>query len=156
MATKKKTAKAGKAAKKAGNNPYLRRILNDEELRHTLWSAFDAGRDAYGRLSNGKTATKTLIEDKKLHKDLKEAASALREATETLKEGGRKRKKRKGGLVRKVALLVVAAGLALVLSERLRELVLDALFGSEEEFEYASSTNGASANLGSNSETATV
>jgi hypothetical protein len=48
----------------------------------------------------------------------------------------KKRKRRRG-----LFLLVVGAGLAIALNEGLRSKVLDALFGSEEEFEYSSTTS---------------
>jgi hypothetical protein len=45
-----------------------------------------------------------------------------------------------GGLGRLLFLLLVAAILALALSEDLRAKVLDLLFGAEEEFDYSSTT----------------
>ena len=65
--------------------------------------------------------------------------SALKDASDALREGPKKRK-RKGGLLRKVVFLMVAAGIAVAVSEDLRNKVLDALFGKEEEFDYTSST----------------
>ena len=55
---------------------------------------------------------------------------------------GPKRKKRRWG--RRLLILLVAAGLALALSEGLRQKVLDLLFGAEEEFDYSSTTTPAS------------
>jgi hypothetical protein len=100
--------------------------------------AFEAARDAYDRLSSGKSTSKTLTDDKKFHKDLQTAAEALRDAGSSLREGPKK--KRKGGLGRKLLLLIVAGGAALALSSDLRSKVLDALFGAEEEFDYTSTT----------------
>jgi hypothetical protein len=52
--------------------------------------------------------------------------------------GGDKPKKRKKHRVRKLLFLLVAGGAgALALSEQARNKVLDALFGSEEEFQYS-------------------
>ena len=79
------------------------------------------------------------MEDKKLQRDLREAAVSLREVGLALKEGPKKRK-RKRRLGRRLLLLAVGAGLALALSEGLRSKVLDALFGAEEEFDYTSTT----------------
>ncbi len=139
MAAKKKAAKAGAGAFAAGraarNNPYVSQLIEDDELRDNLRTAFESARKAYGRI-NGKGPVKALTEDKKVQKELREAATSLREAADTLR-GANKRKKRRG---RKLMLLLVGAGLALALSEGLRKKVLDALFGAEEEFEYTSTT----------------
>jgi hypothetical protein len=135
MAQAKK--KAGAAADKVRSNPYLQRIAEDDDLRQSLWQAYESARDAYGRLSNGKSPTKAIFDDKKLQKDLREAAYNLRDATVALREAP---KKRRTGFGKIVLVAVVGAGLALALSEGLRKKVLDALFGAEEEFEYTSTT----------------
>jgi hypothetical protein len=149
MAAKKKAAKAGAGAVAAGkavrSNEYVQRIVGDEELRDNLRTAFDSARKAYSRI-NGKGAVKALTEDKKTRKELKEAASSLREAAELLRGGKKKRKRRLGRLL---LVSLVGAGLALALSEDLRKKALDALFGAEEEFEYTSSTTPASASTSS-------
>lgn len=145
MATKKKAAKAGSGAFAAGkaarDNPYVRRLIEDEDLRENLRTAFESARKAYGRM-NGKGPTKAIMDDKKTQKELKEAASALREAADSLRGAKKKRKRRRGRLL---LLLFVGAVLALALSEDLRKKVLDALFGAEEEFEYTSTTTPAPA-----------
>jgi hypothetical protein len=138
MAAKNRAADAAKAAR---NNPYLQRLVEDEDLRNNLRDAYESARHAYARMNHGKKPTKQLMDDKRLHKDLKNAADSLRDATEALRSGP-KRPKRRG---RKLMLLVVGAGLALALSEGLRKTVLDALFGAEEEFEYTSTTSPAGA-----------
>jgi hypothetical protein len=132
--------KAGEAARAARNNRYIERLIEDEELRGTLLAAYGAARSAYGRMSNGKPATTALFEDRKLQKELREAANALRDAANTLREPPRKARKRRGGLGRRLLLLGIAGVLALALSEDLRGKVLDLLFGAEEEFEYSSTT----------------
>ena len=48
-----------------------------------------------------------LLDDKKLHKDLREAADALRDAGDALREGPKQ--KRKGGLGRKLLLAASSA-----------------------------------------------
>jgi ferric-dicitrate binding protein FerR (iron transport regulator) len=142
MAAKDRIGKAGDAARAAQRNQYLQRLLADDELRSNLLSAYGAARSAYGRMSNGKPATKALFEDRKLQRELKQAADALRDASSSLREPP-KRKRRRGGVGRSLALLVLAGGLAMVLSEELRSKVLDLLFGSEEEFDYSSTTTPA-------------
>jgi adenylosuccinate synthase len=141
MASKKKTAaKAGAgavgAAKAARSNPYVQRLVEDDQLRDNLRTAYESARKAYERMSNGKGPAKALMDDKKTQKELKEAAASLRDAADSLRGAKKKkRKRRRGG---RVLLLVVGVGAALALSEGLRKKVLDALFGAEEEFEYTS------------------
>jgi hypothetical protein len=138
---KKKAAAAAGAVSAAKDNPYVQRIVSDDDLRDNVQVAFEHAKSAYERLSNGKAPTKALMDDKKLHKDLKQAAEALRDAGSALREAPKKQKKRKGGLGRKLLLLVVGAGVALAVSGDLRSKVLDALFGKEEEFDYTSTTS---------------
>ncbi|MFL5868664.1 MAG: hypothetical protein ACJ766_16305 [Thermoleophilaceae bacterium] len=139
MAAKKKAAKAGAGAVAAGQavrtNQYIQRLVEDEDLRDNLKTAFESARKAYGRMSNGKGPVRSLTEDKKTQKELREAASALREAADSLR--GKRKKRRRGRLL---LIGLVGAGLALAMSEGLRKKVLDALFGAEEEFEYTATT----------------
>jgi hypothetical protein len=137
MAAKDRINKAGEAARAAQRNRYLQRLVEDEELRGTLLTAYGAARSAYGRMSNGKPATQALFEDRKLQRELKEAANALRDASSALREPP-KRRRRRGG--RSLLLLAVAGALAIALSEGLRSKVLDLLFGAEEKFDYSSTT----------------
>jgi hypothetical protein len=139
MAAKKQAAKARKAAEGAWGNPYVRRVAEDAELRENVRQAYESLRTVYGRLSNGKPVGKQLTEDKKLHKEVRNAAEALRDAGSALREGPKKRKRR-GGFGKLLFVGIVGAGIALVVSEGLRNKVLDALFGAEEEFDYTSTT----------------
>src|SRR6059036_2613309 len=141
---KKKAAAAAGAVSAAKDNPYVQRIVTDDDLRDNVRVAFDAAKSAYERLSNGKAPSKALMDDKKLHKDLKEAAEALRDAGAALRQAPKKQKKRSGGFGRKLLLLVIGAGAAVALSSDLRSKLLDALFGKEEEFDYTSTTSPAS------------
>ena len=142
MAAKKKAAKAAGGAYAAGraarSNPYVQQLIDDDELRDNLRTAYASARKAYARMSNGKGPVKALTDDKKTQKELRAAASSLRDAAETLRAAPKKRTRRRGG---KLMLLLVGAGLALALSESLRKKVLDGLFGAEEEFEYTSTTS---------------
>jgi hypothetical protein len=140
MASKKQ--KAQKAAMQARANPYLRKVAEDEDLRQNIYDAYDSVRKAYNRLSNGKSPTKQIFDDKKFQKEVKNAASNMRDASVALREAPKK----SGGLSFKRVLLVgaVGTGVALAVSEGLRKKVLDTLFGAEEEFEYTSNTSSAS------------
>jgi hypothetical protein len=146
MAAKKKAAKAGAGAYAAGkavrSNEYVQRFIEDEELRENVRNAFVSAKKAYGRI-NGKGPVKAL-DDKKVQRELKEAASSLKDAADSLR-GGKKKKRRKGRLL---VIALVGAGLALALSEDLRKKALDALFGAEEEFEYTASTTPDSSTTG--------
>jgi adenylosuccinate synthase len=138
MAAKKKAAKAGAGAYAAGKavreNEYVQRFMEDDELRENLRNAYTSAKKAYGRI-NGKGPAKAL-DDKKVQRELKDAASSLKDAADKLRNG----KKKKHRFGRLLLVGVIGAGLALALSEDLRKKVLDALFGAEEEFEYTAST----------------
>src|SRR3954451_18635774 len=143
MAAKDKAEAAAAAARSASHNPYVQRILQDEELRDNMVVAVEAARNAYARLNNGKAPAKTLMEDKKLHKELKRSSDALRDATSALRDApkhAKPKKKRKGGLGRLLLVAIIGGAVALAVSEGLRNKVLDALFGAEEEFDYSSNT----------------
>ena len=138
--SKAKAAKAGGASAAAAVSPYVQRLVQDAELRDNLKTAYDSVRVAYGRI-NGKAPAK-LLDDKKLQKELQNAASALKDASDALREGPRRRRRRSGGfgLGKLLFLGVVGTAVALGVSEGLRNKVLDALFGAEEEFDYQSTT----------------
>jgi hypothetical protein len=143
MAAKDKAGAAAAAARGARENPYVQRIIQDEELRDNMVVAYEAAKNAFGRLNNGKAPTKVLIEDKKLHKDLKRTADAIRDATTALRDAPKHSKpasKRKGGIGKLLLVALLGAIIAVALSESLRGKVLDALFGAEEEFDYTSNT----------------
>ncbi len=139
MAKKSKAAKATAGTAIAGASPYVQRLIQDEDLRNQIRTAYESGRSAYGRLNNGKAPAKALLDDKKLHRDLQAAADNLRSASDALREGPKK-KKRKGGIGRLLLLAIVGGGVALGVSSDLRNKVLDLLFGAEEEFDYTSTT----------------
>ena len=140
----KKVQKAGKAAQSARSNPYVQRLIEDEDLRKSILQAFESSRDAIGRLSNGKSPTTQIFEDKKLQKHIKETAGNVRDVSVGLYEAPKATKRGGGGLGRVVLLGIVGGAVALALSEGLRKKVLDALFGAEEEFEYTSTTSSPS------------
>ena len=141
-----KTFKATQTADRAADvysaareNPYVQRLIEDEELRDSLRNAFEAAKGAYSRASgNGKGTVKAMTSDRKVQKDLRAAAESLREASDHLRAPKRRRKSRLGRLI---LLALVGAAVALVVSEEARKTVLDALFGAEEEFEYTSTTS---------------
>lgn len=136
--SKTRTASAGDIYETARENPYVQRLIEDEDLRESLKDAFEAAKSAYGRATgNGKGTVKSVTSDKKVQKDLRKAAENLQEASERLREP----KKRKGGIGRLLLIAIVGAVIAMAVSEGARKAVLDALFGAEEEFEYTSTTS---------------
>lgn len=136
---KKKAAKAGAVAAA----PYVQRVISDEELRDNVRVAVESAREAFTRLQNGKGVPRTVLDDKRFHRDVSKAAVALKDASDALREGPKKQKK--GGLFRKLLFVMVAGGVAMAVSEDLRNRVLDVLFGKEEEFDYTSSTQPSTA-----------
>jgi hypothetical protein len=142
MAAKDRIGKTGEGAFAAQGSRYIQRLIEDEELRSSLLSAYAAGRSAVGRMSNGKTATEALFEDRKLQQELTDVANALRQAAGSLREPLQpvKPAKRRRGLGRSLLLIAVGSVLAIALSESLRAKLLDLLFGAEEEFDYSPTT----------------
>jgi hypothetical protein len=140
MGAQSRSARAGEAARSVASNPYVRRLMEDEELRENIRVAFEAAKHAYARMSNGKGPAKALMDDKKVQRDLRTAAQSLRDATQQLR--GR-RKGRRFGLGKALLVAILGAALVLILSEDARKMVLDKLFGAEEEFEYTSTTTPA-------------
>jgi hypothetical protein len=136
--SKTKATQAADLYATARENPYVGRLIEDEELRDSLKKAFEAAKGAYGRATSNGSTVKAVTSDKKVQRDLKSAAENLRDATEALR-APKKRKKSKLGRI--ILLALVGAAVALILSEDARKTVLDALFGAEEEFEYTSTTS---------------
>ena len=129
--------RAGDLYEAARENPYVQRLIEDEDLRDNLKDAYSSAKKAYGRATgNGKGTVKAVTSDKKVQKEMRQAAEALQEARERLQKP--KKKHRLGKLI---VLAIIGGVVALVVSEGARKAVLDALFGAEEEFEYTSTTS---------------
>jgi hypothetical protein len=135
-AARKTATKAGKAASQARTNPYVQRFIEDAELRENVRDAFDSARKALRRMQNGKGPARSLVEDRKLQKELRETAGSLKQAGERVR--GKRRSRHRGRKL--LMLMILGAAAALILSEGTRKAVLDRIFGAEEEFEYTSNT----------------
>lgn len=135
------TSKAGQAYATARENQYVRRLVEDEELRNSLISAFTAARTAYGRVSSSKSSPVEAVSDRKVKRDLQNAAASLKEASERIREP----KKKRHPFRNLVAVGLLTGGLVLIFSESARKSLLDAVFGAEEEFVYTSTTSTESA-----------
>jgi hypothetical protein len=130
--------RAGDLYETARENPYVQRLIEDEDLRDNLKDAYSSAKKAYGRATGGgKSPVKAVTSDKKVQKEMRQAAEALQEARDRLQ----KPQKRKHRLGRLIVLAIIGGVVALVVSEGARKAVLDALFGAEEEFEYTSTTS---------------
>jgi len=140
MGASSRSAKAGDAARSLASNPYVRRLIEDAELRENIRVAYEAAKGAYGRMSNGKGPAKALMDDRKVQRDLRTAAESLRDAAQQLRG---KSSRRRFGLGKALLVGILGAALVLILSEDARKIVLDKLFGAEEEFEYTSTTTPA-------------
>jgi hypothetical protein len=136
--SKTKATQAADLYATARENPYVGRLIEDEELRDSLKKAFEAAKGAYGRATSNGSTVKAVTSDKKVQRDLKVAAENLRDASEAFRTPKKRKKSRLGRLI---LLGLVGAAVALILSEDARKTVLDALFGAEEEFEYTSTTS---------------
>ena len=115
-------------------HPYVKRALEDPEVRDNAKAAYDSAQAAYERLRKVGTAA-AIFDDRKLQKELRTAGKSIANTREHLLDKPRKR--RRG---RFLVLTLIGAALAIALSEGLRNKVLDALFGAEEEFDYVSTT----------------
>ena len=125
------------AAAIAEANTYIKRLVEDAELREAVGRAIESSHKVYERVSSTKKASK-LLDDKKLQADALDAVEAIRTVTLTLTGGKKRKARKKRGGPGKLLLLAGAGGaVALGASEGLRSKVLDALFGAEEEFEYS-------------------
>jgi hypothetical protein len=130
--------RAGDLYGAARENPYVQRLIEDEDLRDNLKDAYNSAKKAYGRATgNGKGTVKAVTSDKKVQKEMRQAADALQVARERLQ----KPKKKKHRLGKLILLAIIGGVVAMVVSEGARKAVLDALFGAEEEFEYTSTTS---------------
>lgn len=138
----KKKQKLGEPIKSLGNNPYIRRIAQDKDLRNGILSAISSSRSAYQSLSSSKKPpAKAVLKDKQVKRELKQVLDSLKDVSEQLKSAPAKQKKHGAG--RKITLVLLTFGVALAVSEDLRSKVLDLIFGKEEEFQYSSPTDPA-------------
>ncbi|MBN8867894.1 MAG: hypothetical protein J0H98_10100 [Solirubrobacterales bacterium] len=142
MGTENISGKASQAYSSARENQYIRRLIEDEELRGSLIAAALAGRKALGRIQNNRaSAVESVTGDKKVKRELQNAAESLRDAADRLKAP----KKKRHPIRKLLAIGLITGGLVLVFSESARKSLLDAVFGAEEEFVYTSTTSTESA-----------
>ena len=121
------------------DNPYIQRVIEDGTLRDNVTNVIESSKGAYAQLVSNGAPHKAVLEDSKLHEHVQSAAGSVRDIALALNDVDTKhkqpfkRKKRRG---RMLLLLLISAGVALAASEGLRNKLLDALSGKEEEFQY--------------------
>jgi hypothetical protein len=89
--TKDKPAKAAEALR-----PYVKRAMEDQELRDDLLAAFVAARSLYGQVSNrhGVKGKADKISDKDFQKDFQELVADISDAADRIKTVGSEHKTR--------------------------------------------------------------
>jgi len=143
MAIQNASSRAEKAYTRTRDNRYVRRIIEDDELRASLVGAFVAGRKALERMSSSRaSAVESVTSDRRVKRELRTAAESLRDAAERIQSPPKKRHPFRN----LVLVTVITGGVVLALSESARKSVLDAVFGAEEEFVYTSATGAPETN----------
>jgi hypothetical protein len=124
--------------------PYLRRAIQDEEVRENVKSAIAAAREIYDELLGGRSTTAVasrVATDKEIQENLKSAIDDLRKAANRVQG-------KKEHSTRNATLLIAGIALGIlfnpVTGPQTREWVSNKLLGGGEE-ETGSSGNGAAA-----------
>jgi hypothetical protein len=122
--------------------PYVRRAIQDEELRDNLRSAFATARDVYDELvgNRGVTGVATRVaSDKEIQDQLRSAIDDLRSAADRI-QGQEAHKSRNSSLL----LVGIALGLLFnpFTGPETRRWLKDKIFGEDEEFGYGSGGSG--------------
>jgi hypothetical protein len=147
--TKERTAYLMATAKDrvADVTPYVKRALQDEELRESIRSAYATARSVYDELIGGRSMTVAatrVASDKEIQEQLRSAIDDLRSAAERIQ--GREEESRKG-LNTSLLLIGITLGILFnpVTGPDTRRWLKDKIFGEEEEFGYGGGPNGDSA-----------
>jgi hypothetical protein len=123
--------------------PYVKRALQDEELRENLRSAFATARDVYDELIGGRGVTgvaSRVASDKDIQEQLRSAIDDLRTAADRIQ--GREEHK-----ARNTSLLLAGIALGILFNPmtgpETRRWLKDKIFGEDEEFGYGSGNSAA-------------
>ena len=122
--------------------PYVKRAIQDEELRDSLRSAFVTARDVYDELvgKRGVTGVATKVaSDKEIQDQLRSAIEDLRSAANRV-QGKESHKGRNSTLL----LVGIALGILFnpLTGPDMRRWLKDKVFGEEEEFGYGGDASG--------------
>lgn len=126
--------------------PYVKRAIQDEELRDNLRSAFATARDVYEELlgNRGMTGVATKVaSDKDIQDQLRSAIQDLRNAADRI-QGQESHKSRNSTLL----LAGIALGILFnpMTGPETRRWLKDRIFGEDEEFGYGSGGSGGNSN----------
>ena len=124
--------------------PYVKRAIQDEELRENLRSAFATARDVYDELigNRGVTGVATRVaSDKDIQDQLRSAIDDLRTAANRI-QGNAGHKSRNSSLL----LAGIALGILFnpMTGPETRRWLKDKIFGEDEEFGYGNSSGNGS------------
>ena len=123
--------------------PYVKRAMQDQELRDNLRNAFVTARDVYGELigKRGVTGVATKVaSDKEIQDQLRSAIEDLRAAANRV-QGKESHKSRNSTLL--LAGIVLGILFNPMTGPETRRWLKDKIFGEDEEFGYGSSSNDA-------------
>jgi hypothetical protein len=122
--------------------PYVKRAIQDEELRESLRSAFITARDVYDVLIGGRGVTgvaSKVASDEDIQKQLRSAIEDLRSAANRIQG-------KEEHTSRNTSLLLVGIALGILFNPmtgpQTRAWLKDKIFGEDEEFGYGSSSTG--------------
>lgn len=116
--------------------PYVKRAIQDEELRESLRSAFSTARDVYDELMGGRGVTgvaSKVASDEEIQNQLRSAIEDLRSAANRIQG----KEEHKG---RNTSLLLVGITLGILFNPmtgpETRRWLKDKIFGEDEDFGY--------------------
>lgn len=122
--------------------PYVKRAIQDEELRESLRSAFATARDVYDELVGNRGVTgiaSKVATDQDIQDQLRSAIDDLRSAANRI-QGADSHKSRNTSLL----LTGIALGILFnpITGPETRRWLKDTIFGADEEFGYGSASSG--------------
>ena len=145
--TKERTAYLMASAKDRVSDvtPYVKRAIQDEELRESLKSAYATARSVYDELLGGRTVTAAatrVASDQDIQEQLRSAIEDLRSAADRIKAPQEEAKK---GFNASLLLVGITLGILFnpVTGPDTRRWLKDKIFGSDEEFGYGGSNGDA-------------
>ena len=124
--------------------PYVKRALQDEELRESLRSAFDSARGVYDELlgNRGVTGIATKVaSDEDIQEQLRSAIQDLRRAADRI-QGRESHKSRNSTLL--LAGIILGILFNPMTGPETRRWLKDKIFGEDEEFGYGNSSGNGS------------